>query len=71
MGSDKRVEYTAVGATVNQAFRFCREAAPGEIRIGGRTQADIHEDVEVRALGGEASPSDPRAHAVLGLRYIS
>jgi adenylate cyclase len=71
MGSDKRVEYTAVGATVNQAFRLCREAAPGEIRIGGRTQADIHEDVEVKALGGEASPSDPRAHAVLGLRYIS
>ncbi|HZE89737.1 MAG TPA: GAF domain-containing protein, partial [Verrucomicrobiae bacterium] len=30
MGSDKRVEYTAVGDVVNLAFRLCREAAAGE-----------------------------------------
>src|SRR5262249_19131177 len=32
MGSDKRVEYTAIGTVVNGAFQLCRDAAPGEIR---------------------------------------
>ena len=70
MGSDKRVEYTAVGAAVNQAFRLCRESRPGEIRIGARTHAGINEDVEVVALG-EMSLSDPEAHLVVGLKYLS
>jgi serine/threonine protein kinase/class 3 adenylate cyclase len=67
MGSDKRVEYTAVGAAANEAFRLCREASPGEIRIGERTHADVHEDVQVRPAGGEAS----RSHSVVGLKYLS
>ncbi|MBI3448556.1 MAG: GAF domain-containing protein [Acidobacteria bacterium] len=71
MGSDKRVEYTAIGGVVNLAFRLCREAAAGEIRIGGRTHADVHEDVKVQALDADASPGDPRAHVVVGLKYLS
>jgi adenylate cyclase len=70
MGSDKRVEYTAVGAAVNQAFRLCRECGPGEIRIGGRTHAGINEEVEAVPLG-DRSLSDPEAHLVVGLKYLS
>ena len=70
MGSDKRVEYTVVGAAVNQAFRLCRESRPGEIRIGARTHAGINEDVEVLPLG-ETSASDPEARLVVGLKYLS
>jgi serine/threonine protein kinase/class 3 adenylate cyclase len=71
MGSDKRVEYTAIGAAVNQAFRLCREAAPGEIRIGGRTQADAHEGIEVRPLAEGATSGDPDARIVIGMKYLS
>ena len=71
MGSDKRVEYTAIGETVNLAFRICREASPGEIRISSRTHADVHDDVHVEPLAAGAVSSDPRAHVVAGLKYLS
>jgi adenylate cyclase len=67
MGSDKRVEYTAIGGPANEAFRLCREAAVGEIRIGERTHADVHEDVQVQPAEGE----ETSAHAVVGLKYLS
>ena len=69
MGSEKRVEYTAIGSAVNRAFHLCREAAPGQIRIGERTHADVHEDIRVESAG----PSDPDsgAHVVKGLKYLS
>jgi serine/threonine protein kinase/class 3 adenylate cyclase len=70
MGTDKRVEYTAIGEAVNQAFQLCREAAPGEIRIGGGTHADVHEDVRVEPVGRDRPTSDPQAHVVVGLKYL-
>jgi adenylate cyclase len=71
MGSDKRVEYTAVGAAVNAAFRLCAEAAPGEIRAGARTAASIHEDVLVEPIAEPGTCSDPGARRVTGLRYLA
>jgi adenylate cyclase len=72
MGSDRRVEYTAIGAPVNMAFQLCREADAGEIRIGGRTSASVHEDVQVEPLGERtASSSDPNAKVVKGLKYLT
>ena len=70
MGSDKRVEYTAVGHAVNEAFRLCRDAAPGEIRIGERTHKDVHEDVKVEPVAADAAVPDPHAHLVIGLKYF-
>ncbi|MFQ5877552.1 MAG: GAF domain-containing protein [Acidobacteriota bacterium] len=70
MGSDKRVEYTAVGRAVNEAFRLCREADPGEIRIGERTHQDVHEDIKVEPVGKERAPGEGRARVVLGLKYF-
>jgi serine/threonine protein kinase/class 3 adenylate cyclase len=64
MGSERRVEYTAIGPTVNEAFRLCRDGQPGEIRIGGRTHEDIQEDVQVE-------PVDGKVHRILGLKYFS
>ena len=71
MGSDKRVEYTAIGSIVNQAFQHCRDAAHGEIRIAGRTLADVHEDVRVEPVAGAADPSRPAPHRVVGLKYLT
>ena len=70
MGSEKRVEYTAIGGSVNHAFRLCQAAAPGEILIGGATHATIHEDVKVKPAGKDGLAADPRAHAVVGLKYL-
>jgi len=69
MGSDKRVEYTAVGNAVNEAFRLCREAEPGEVRIGEKTHEDVHEDVRVEPVGkaGSAASHD---HRIVGLKYF-
>jgi adenylate cyclase len=71
MGSDKRVEYTAVGGAVNTAFRLCAEAAPGEIRIGSRTIALVHEDVRVESLVEGATSYEIGARRVLGLKYLT
>jgi serine/threonine protein kinase/class 3 adenylate cyclase len=70
LGSDKRVEYTALGSAVNLAFRLCREAAPGEIRIGGKTHDDVRDEVSIGPLPEERAGEGP-AHLVLGLKYIT
>jgi serine/threonine protein kinase/class 3 adenylate cyclase len=71
MGSDRRVEYTAIGTPVNVAFQLCREAAPGEIRVGGETSRFVKEDVQVEPLGEARSSVDPKARIVLGLKYLT
>jgi GAF domain-containing protein/predicted Ser/Thr protein kinase len=71
LGSDKRVEYTTIGPSVNQAFRLCRDAAPGEIRIDGRTQEDVDEEVRVEPVRAISSPDDPLSHLVMGLKLFS
>ncbi len=70
MGTDRRVEYTAIGHVVNQAFRYCREAVAGEIRIGGATYDNIQDDVRVEPLAEGTASSGPAAHRVLGLKYF-
>lgn len=70
MGSDKRVEYTALGGAANMAFQLCREAGPGEIRVASRTVADVQGDVMVEAIG-EPSPAGASVHRVLGLKYLT
>ncbi len=73
MGSDKRVEYTALGLPANRAFDLCREAAPGEIRIEDRTHGEVHDDVLVEPCGDTAggAASAPRTHRVVGLKYLT
>ncbi len=71
LGSDKRVEYTTIGPSVNQAFRLCRDAAPGEIRIDGRTQEDVDEEVRVEPVRAASSPDSPLSHLVMGLKLFS
>jgi len=71
MGSDRRVEYTALGTAVNLAFALCREAAPGEIRIGARTRALVKDDVRVEPSSTPALPGEPEFHIVKGLKYLS
>lgn len=48
IGSDARMEYTAVGTPVNLAARLCSAAADGETLIDGGTRAATVEDVESR-----------------------
>jgi len=70
MGSDKRVEYTALGRTANRAFELCREASPGEIRIGERTQAELQGDVRLEPVADPESAAR-RVHRVVGLKYLT
>jgi serine/threonine protein kinase/class 3 adenylate cyclase len=70
MGSEKRVEYTAIGTAVNEAFRLCRESKKGEIRIGGRTYQDVHEDVQVEPLEEAGVEPERKIHTVVGLKYF-
>ncbi len=71
MGSERRVEYTAIGSTVNEAFRLCRAGKPGEIRIGGRGLEDVNEDVQVEPVEQAEGDDRPQVHTVVGLKYFS
>jgi class 3 adenylate cyclase len=48
-GSQDRLSYTVLGATVNLAARLCSAATPGEVIIGEATRADAP-DIPVDAL---------------------
>jgi len=50
MGTTRRLDYTALGDTVNTASRLTAAAQPGQILIAAATQAEIPGDVAVRAI---------------------
>ncbi len=69
IGSDLRMDYTAVGHTTHLAGRMEQAALPGSILIAGETFRLVEGYVETRALGpirvdGVAQPVE--AHEVLG-----
>jgi class 3 adenylate cyclase len=50
IGFEGRYDYAAIGSTVNLASRLSDAAAPGEILISQRLQADLEDRVEAEAV---------------------
>jgi len=51
IGTDRRMEYTVLGDTVNIAARLESRAAPGQILISGATRGSLNERFELRSVG--------------------
>lgn len=50
MGTQRRLDYTALGDTVNTASRLTAVAQPGQILISAATQEEIPADISIRAI---------------------
>jgi class 3 adenylate cyclase len=61
VGTAERLEYTAIGSTVNLAARLCESAAKGEIivseevraRLGDRIEAEVRAPILVKGINRE------------------
>jgi class 3 adenylate cyclase/tetratricopeptide (TPR) repeat protein len=69
IGTDLRMDYTAVGDTTNVAARLQHAAKPGSILISGRTRRLIEGYFELRSLG--AMDLKGKAEKVVGFEVLS
>jgi len=70
IGRDLRMDYTALGDTVNLAARLCGEAQHGQILVSGRALQLIEGFVRTEAVGNLALKGFHRpaaAYNVIGL----
>lgn len=72
-GSLERMQYTAIGGTVELAWHLCELAAPGQILVAHAASGLVREKVELVSLGELTPPGHARpvhAYRVAGLRGV-